>query len=268
MAKFGGHEGALVSWAYFTGQDLADEIADAEGNFRVPGRTFDTTALGGVQGGTPATAFTKGLRTWNARIRGYQASPTAGYNGSVTHGTTAYVTNVRSWGLTVVRPVIDTTDFGNSSRWQTSVPGASVITATYEAFVDDTTAPVMTGDPSTDSVFTFSLGSSNNYQFTGHTVDTEIVQTQTEAVLVRYQVQGTGTLAITGTNAGTPALTVSNTAAPAAELTWKVKESGGTDQELSGDAYWTSISAACTVDGRSEIVVEAQGTGAITGDGW
>jgi hypothetical protein len=260
MAVITGITGLITSWATGINAQLAGAgTTPSEATINMECEEFDTTAFDT----TGAAAYIKGLKSWMVEFTAYLKIPDhgGGSNGLVTH-TNGYSTNINRWTMDVTRDSFDSTVFADTVK--TYAPGLIRWGGTYDGFMDDTTALIEAGSPSTDAagLFKYQEKTTVDNTLTGTIFTTRASGRASPQALnsVSYTYRGTGDLTHSTPTTGAgifPAGAVANTVAGSLVFT------ASTGRTFTGDAFWERVSISCAVGSLVTVNVTARGTGAL-----
>ncbi|MEM9165757.1 MAG: hypothetical protein AAGB48_01900 [Planctomycetota bacterium] len=207
------------------------------------------------------------MQSWTGTISGLLPTPEDGYVGSITYSN-GYVANLQSFGVTFTRPAFDTTVLGSGSRFRTFTHGNYEASGTYTCWVDDGSSnPLVLAGASapggSDDDATISLSS-------GDTIELDVY---TNNLAYRGEINGLPVATYSFFMSGTPTIAGSNNIIDTAGLSVGaetiniVTSSNSTDDSnVTGSAFWTSVSTTVTPGTATPVEIAFQGTGALTVD--
>lgn len=245
-----------------TGTDLYHLIETAtkpyQASLAISGAVSSALGFGDV-----FDAVANGQRSWTGSFSGRYpaATPSYGNTGLVTFAS-GYVTNVRSWSMSITAGVEDTSDFGD---WATAAPGVISWTGSWECIVDDTTAlsgalPTVGGTAAASATFRLK-DSATDGTLAGNILVNSVTPNFARGSpnLVTFGFSGSGTLASAGTNSLFPSGNLDTPDIATIVLT------AAAGRTYTGSAFWTNVNVTVPYNGLVDIGVSFQGTGALTG---
>src|SRR5690606_16051757 len=119
MAVAPGYKGVVTSWAAPNNAILA-LWKPMRFAVSVAGDALEGTGF--AAGGAVVRTYNKGLRSWTGQIEGYPATPVGGHLGTFS-GSNVYVTNPRSFEITIEAGVLEDTAFQPTNNWRVFQPG-------------------------------------------------------------------------------------------------------------------------------------------------
>lgn len=251
--------GLVTSWA---GTQNTALIQSASGpyeftlNMEAP--TEDVTPFNGS--GVTFTSNIPNIRSWSGSITTRFTTALIGSSGLVTFGS-GYTANTRAWTLDLTNDAKDTTVFnGSGVTYRTFVPGLLSWGGTYETYVDNTTALVFPGASAASATFKLVEDGATDRTLAGNIIASSVPVTVQvgELPTATFTYVGSGTLTAAGSANFFPS------GAIVAPETGSLVLQSYTSRTYTGDAFFTSVSISCAVDGVITATINFQGTGALT----
>lgn len=222
----------------------------------------DTTPL------SPPNGFAQvrhGLRSWGGTFLSRLSTATHGAgNGSVTWST--YSTNVRAWRCTIEAEPAVTTDFSATNRWATSRPSLIRAYGALECYTDDGASvdiPLVGATDGSEASLTLQLASSNTLAGTASIFTVDGGASPRDDSLITLGFVFTGAVTAAGTSNFFPAGVIAIRDDPSSDTITLVHDSDNSKQ-MSGAAWWRSVTVNVDVNSLVTAEVAFVGTGALT----
>lgn len=259
MAGTVGYKAILTSWGSNT-QIVSAGNRPAQATINMTCDEFDDTAYAAT---LVQMLYAPGLRSWSGTFEGKRPTATTGHNGSVAF-TDEYTANIREWSCDLSASAFEATVMGDSAttaRWKQYLPGLWSGTAQWTCLVDDTTAAVVPGAKS-DQTLTLTLASGLTIAGTAFTTAGNVTSAPNSLQTIQYTARFRGNLTVAGSTM--PFAAGSSIAIPAIGTMLFKTYDDTSDRQFQGSAFPTRVSIKCPADGEITQSVNFQGTGALT----
>lgn len=249
MAVITGVTGEVTSWANNT---LLIDTNSAPATFTLDyvADEHDTTAFGA----TSAMTAIAGLPSWSGTISTRYDAAQIGNGGSVTYSS-GHVVNVNGWSMEMTSDPKPVTALSASAK--AYLPSLIRWAGQYTGYLDSSTAISGLGvDPPASATFAFDGTRSLAGAIT--VLSQSITSSPSEPNVYTQRYRGSGALTAAGASSFFSAGTV------AIPTVGELVLQASTSRTFTGDAFWTSLSINCPVDGLVTLDIGFQGTGALT----
>jgi len=253
-------DGEVTSWTNNSGL-VSGGVKPSQIVWNIGADDGDMTAF---ESDTIAGEHVAGLRNATGTITTFLTPATYGTEGLVS-ASSNYVTNAKSWNMTIAIAEHEATVFsGSGVSYRDYIPGIYRWSGQYVCNTDDSTAITLPGLAKESLTFKYREGSVTDFSLAGSAFVTQVGSTSTPTAIAEstFAYRGSGQITAAGEDsANTPLFAAGAIAAFSSGTLTTVLTSG---TSIAATAFPTSIAISVSPDSPIQVVTNFRASGEIT----